>query len=85
MFCEVIANIEYVAIASVENTIEVSNVFWFLNAIVHFYMEKILTLFLMYHFAFLPLWDNLHEKVTSSMDPCLMVLSTGSSIHSNFS
>ena len=44
-----------------------------------------LTLFLMYHLAFLPLCDNLQEKVTSSILPCLMVLSTGSSIHSNFS
>ena len=47
--------------------------------------NKKLTLFLRYHLAFLPLCDNLQENVTSSTLPCLMVLSTGSSIHSNFS
>ena len=51
----------------------------------YFCILIVLTWFLMYHLAFLPLCDNLAEKVTSSRDPCLIFLSTGSSIHSNFS
>ena len=47
--------------------------------------KYILTWLRRYHLAFLPLWDNLQAKVTSSNEPCLIVLSTGSSIHSNFS
>ena len=48
-------------------------------------VEFVPTWFLRYHLAFFPLCDNLAMKDTSSHSPCFTVLSTGSSIHSNFS